>query len=80
MSLSNDELWRAVLGQVELSISKANFITWFKGTSIVSLENGIVTIAVPNGFAKEWLENKYNLSLLILLFLYYMDKTNVNKL
>lgn len=62
--LSNDELWRAVLGQVELSISKANFITWFKGTSILSIDNGIVTIAVPNGFAKEWLENKYNLYIL----------------
>lgn len=62
--MSNEELWRAVLGQVELSISKANFITWFKGTSILSIDGGIVTIAVPNGFAKEWLENKYNLYIL----------------
>lgn len=64
MPLSHDELWRAVLGQVELSISKANFITWFKGTTILSIENGVVTIAVSNGFAKEWLENKYNLYIL----------------
>lgn len=46
--------------KIELSISKANFITWFKNTSILSLENGKVIIGVPNGFAKEWLENKYN--------------------
>lgn len=58
--MSNEELWRAVLGQIELSISKANFITWFKNTSIVSHQDGVVTIGVPNGFAKEWLENKYN--------------------
>jgi chromosomal replication initiator protein len=77
MSLSNDELWRAVLGQVELSISKANFITWFKGTSIVSLENGIVTIAVPNGFAKEWLENKYNLYILKALKSLSQDITDI---
>lgn len=57
---SVEELWAAVLGQIELSISKANFITWFKNTSILSLENGRVIIGVPNGFAKEWLENKYN--------------------
>lgn len=57
--MTNDELWRAALGEIELSISKANFITWFKNTSILSLNDGHVLIGVPNGFAKEWLENKY---------------------
>ncbi len=58
--MSNEELWKAVLGQIELSISKANFVTWFKNTSILDNSGGVVTIGVPNGFAKEWLENKYN--------------------
>lgn len=58
--MKNEELWQAALGEIELSISKANFITWFKNTSIVSNEDGRVVIGVPNGFAKEWLENKYN--------------------
>lgn len=62
--MTNEELWKAVLGQMELSISRANFITWFKNTSIVSNQDGVVTIGVPNGFAKEWLENKYNLFIL----------------
>ena len=62
--MTNEELWRAVLGQIELSISKANFITWFKNTGILSNQDGVVTISVPNGFAKEWLENKYNLYIL----------------
>lgn len=62
--MTNDELWRAVLGQIELSISKANFITWFKNTSILSNQDNSVTIGVPNGFAKEWLENKYNIYIL----------------
>lgn len=62
--MTNEELWKGVLGQVELSISKANFVTWFRNTSIISNENGLVTISVPNGFAKEWLENKYNLEIL----------------
>jgi chromosomal replication initiator protein len=30
----------------------------------VSDQDGVVTIGVPNGFAKEWLENKYNLFIL----------------
>lgn len=58
--MDNKQLWEAVLGEIELSISKANFITWFKNTSIVSNDNGKIIIGVPNGFAKEWLENKYN--------------------
>ena len=56
----NEELWQTALSEIELFISKANFITWFKNTEIVSNENGVVIISVPNGFAKEWLENKYN--------------------
>ncbi|MFZ1654461.1 MAG: chromosomal replication initiator protein DnaA [Candidatus Moraniibacteriota bacterium] len=59
--MTNEELWKAALGQIELSLSKANFVTWFKNTSILSREEGRVVIGVPNGFAKEWLENKYNL-------------------
>lgn len=59
-AMNNAELWQAALGEIELSISKANFITWFKNTAILSNENGKVVIGVPNGFAKEWLENKYN--------------------
>jgi chromosomal replication initiator protein len=58
--MNNIELWQAALGEIELSISKANFSTWFKNTTILSKENGKVIIGVPNGFAKEWLENKYN--------------------
>ncbi len=62
--MTHEDLWKAALGQIELSLSKANFITWFKNTAILSINQGVVTIAVPNGFAKEWLENKYNLYIL----------------
>lgn len=54
------ELWKAVLGEIELQISKANFKTWLQNTAIVDKKDGVVTIAVPNGFTKEWLENKYH--------------------
>lgn len=57
--MTNEELWQAALGEIELSISKANFITWFKNTCILSNQDGRIIIGVPNGFTKEWLENKY---------------------
>ncbi len=59
-TMTNEELWQAALGELELYISKANFTTWFKNTSIVSKNDKEITIQVPNGFAKEWLENKYH--------------------
>jgi chromosomal replication initiator protein len=62
--MNNKEIWQAVLGEVELAISPASFTTWFRNTSILDFEGNHVVISVPNGFAKEWLENKYNQSIL----------------
>jgi len=58
--MTKEELWQATLAEIELNISKANFNTWFRNTSIRSQKEGGVTISVPNGFSKEWLENKFN--------------------
>jgi len=58
--MTSQEIWQIALGEIELSISKANFITWFKNTNILSNKDGKITIGVPNGFTREWLENKYN--------------------
>ncbi|OGI27744.1 MAG: hypothetical protein A2359_02795 [Candidatus Moranbacteria bacterium RIFOXYB1_FULL_43_19] len=58
--MNNNEIWQAVLGEVELDVSPASFTTWFRNTSIIEFENDSVVVSVPNGFAKEWLENKYN--------------------
>ncbi len=58
--MDKKRLWQAVLAQVQMNISEASFNTWFRNTDIQSLENGSITISVPNSFVKEWLENKYN--------------------
>ena len=58
--MTNEELWQAVLAQIQLNISQANFATWFKNTEINSFKEGKVIVSVPNSFVKEWLENKYN--------------------
>lgn len=58
--MTNEELWKAVLGEMELSLPKANFTTWFKNTLILSKDTQSIVVSVPNGFIKEWLENKFN--------------------
>jgi len=57
----NHVLWQAVLGEIELSVSRAAYVTWFKNTELVDYTNdGNVTIAVPNIFAKQQFEVKFN--------------------
>lgn len=58
--MTNQELWQAVLGQLELTLSKASFTTWLKNTNIINQDPKEITIGVPNGFTQEWLENKYH--------------------
>ncbi len=53
------QLWSAALGEMQLALSKANYDTWFKDTAIISEEDDVFMIGVPNAFAREWLENKY---------------------
>ncbi len=53
-------LWQAALGELELTLSKANFTTWFKNTFLSQAEGTTAIVAVPNTFTKAWLEKKYN--------------------
>lgn len=63
-SMTPQQLWQAALGELELSLSKANFTTWFKHTFISELEDQKITISVPNLFTKAWLEKKYHSAIL----------------
>ena len=58
--MEKEQIWKSVLGELEISLSKANFTTWFKNTQIVSILDGLVVVGVPNVFTKEWLEKKYH--------------------
>jgi chromosomal replication initiator protein len=58
--MQKDSLWQAVLGEIELTLSRGNFVTWFKSTCLLKHEGGFVSIGVPNIFIKQQLEKKYN--------------------
>jgi len=53
-------LWQSVLGEIELSVSHATFVTWFKNTELLQSSDELVTIAVPNIFAIRQFEVKFN--------------------
>src|SRR5258706_16463369 len=55
-----DNLWQAVLGEIEVSVSRGNFITWFKNTRLLRFKDNVLVVGVPNVFIKQQLERKYN--------------------
>lgn len=54
-----DSVWQAVLGEIELTVSRASFATWFKNTALLVNDSGNIRIGVPNIFAKQQLEIKF---------------------
>ena len=53
------KLWDDALVNIELSITPANFKTWFRDTHIVSIEDGVVTLGVPSVFVRDWVSDKF---------------------
>ena len=65
--MTPQQIWQAVLAELELSLSRATFITWFKNTFIGSYEKGRVIICVPSLFNKIWLEKNHHHNLIKLI-------------
>jgi chromosomal replication initiator protein len=57
--VQSGNLWQAVLGEIELSVSRGNFMTWFKPTELLKCDDNTAVIGVPNVFIKQQLERKY---------------------
>ena len=62
--VDKQRLWQNVLGEAEVSLSKANFNTWLKNTEMVEITDTEVLLRVPNVFTLEWLQKKYEKELL----------------
>jgi len=57
-------VWNSVLGEIELNISKPQFNTWIKNTYPISMDETEIVICVSSAFTRNWLENKFNLTIL----------------
>ena len=53
-----ERLWRMVLDELKLQVTTSAFATWLSRTRAVELRDGTLVIAVPNGYTKDWLENR----------------------
>jgi chromosomal replication initiator protein len=62
--MTNQQLWQAIIGDLEVTLSKANFNTWFKNTGIIEKAEDYIVVGVPSNFSRDWIASKYQASLL----------------
>ncbi len=54
-----EDLWKQVLAEIQLEVSPPRFTTFFKKTTLLSLDGDVATIAAPNFMVAELLERNY---------------------
>lgn len=59
MSSELSTLWSLILSDISKELSKPSFETWFASTRPLSLKEQRLVIAVPNDFAREWIQDRY---------------------
>jgi len=65
--MDHKQLWQSTLGEMEIQLSRASFATWLKNSRPIDKKDGTFYVAVANNFAKEWVENKYQKSIIGIL-------------
>jgi chromosomal replication initiator protein len=55
---SAEKIWQAAAGELELQMTRATFNTWIRPTTVISWDRENFVLGVPNGYIKDWLENR----------------------
>ncbi len=59
--------WQTILGELEVTMSGANYKTWVKNTTLLKIDDTVATVGAPNIFARDRLAQKYNSEILEVL-------------
>ncbi len=62
--MNNKALWEKVLANLQFSITRARFASFFKESSIVERQGDTVIVGTSNAFSKKWLEDKHHQEIL----------------
>lgn len=62
--MTNQQLWQAIIGDLEITISKGSFTTWFKNTGIIEKADDYIVVGVPSNFIRDWISGKYHAGML----------------
>jgi|YNPMSStandDraft_1061717.scaffolds.fasta_scaffold19308_2 chromosomal replication initiator protein len=53
-----EQAWRSVLGEIEVTAGRNSYTAWLQNARLLAYEDGQFVIGVPNGYAKEWIEQR----------------------
>ena len=53
-----NHIWKAVLGDLQLQVTRPSYETWLRETTGISFADGEFVVGTPNGFAAEMLEQR----------------------
>lgn len=56
--MNAENAWQSVLGQLQMEMPKASFDTWVRDTKPLSCDGGVMTVAVRNAYARDWLDSR----------------------
>jgi chromosomal replication initiator protein len=65
--MNAQQAWQATMGQLQMEMSKAAFDTWVRSAEMVSHQEDIFTVGVPNAYARDWLESRLSTTVTRLL-------------
>jgi DNA-binding transcriptional ArsR family regulator len=51
-------IWTRSLGELQLQMTRATFDTWLRGSKVVEVGDGCLTVAVQHAHAVDWLQNR----------------------
>jgi chromosomal replication initiator protein len=56
--MNASEVWRAVLGRLEVNMDRRNYQTWFSGSQGTQITDNVFVMSLPSPFTIAWLERK----------------------
>jgi chromosomal replication initiator protein len=51
-------VWQAVLGELQLQMTRATYDTWLRGSRVIKCVDGTYTVYVRHAYAVDWLQNR----------------------
>lgn len=57
--MENKALWKAVLAELQLSVSASIFNTWLKGLELLAFQGGVATIGCSSPYSRDMVEQRY---------------------
>src|SRR2546429_736741 len=57
--MNTEQIWQDTLTALQLTVSPAYFKTWFAGTKLNKIDQGLAEVGCPSSYVRSWLEERH---------------------